>query len=146
MEAINATPRQKYRTILTPVHNTGGFHVTSSPLCWWTKTKDLSLAPFVCPPEVVHFSIVIGVSRCWLKTSYCVKALLKLPGRKLYYSTFVFVFLADKNEKESHLIFVPLKAQSINSFILRCVRNMSIVSHRTVFLWVYNFVLFYGPI
>ena len=25
----------------------GGFQVTSSPPCWLTKTKDLSLAPFV---------------------------------------------------------------------------------------------------
>ena len=47
-----------------------GFHVTSSPSCWWTKTKDLSLASFVRPPEVGRFSIVIGVSRDWLKTSY----------------------------------------------------------------------------
>ena len=44
--------------------------MTSSPPCWWTKTKDLSLASFVRPPEVVRFSIVIGVSRDWLKTSY----------------------------------------------------------------------------
>ena len=50
--------------------NIDGFHVTSSPPCWWTKTKDLSLASFVRPPEVVRFSIVIGVSRDWLKTSY----------------------------------------------------------------------------
>ena len=48
----------------------GGFHVTSLPPCWWTKTKDLSLASFVRPPEVVHFPIVIGVPRGWLKTSY----------------------------------------------------------------------------
>lgn len=47
----------------------GGFQVTSSPPCWWTKKK-LSLASFVCPPEVVNFSFVIGVSRSWLKTSY----------------------------------------------------------------------------
>ena len=45
--------------------------MTSSPPCWWTKTKDLSLASFVRPPKVVHFSNVIGVSRGWLKTSYC---------------------------------------------------------------------------
>ena len=44
--------------------------MTSSPP-WWTKTKDPSLASFVRPPEVVHFSIVIGVPRGWLKTSYC---------------------------------------------------------------------------
>ena len=42
--------------------------MTSLPPCWWTKTKDLSLASFVRPPEVVRFSIVIGVSRGWLKT------------------------------------------------------------------------------
>ena len=48
----------------------GGFRVTSSQPCRWTKTKDLSSASFVRPPEVVHFSIVIGVSRGWLKTSY----------------------------------------------------------------------------
>ena len=48
----------------------GGFHVTSSSPCWWTKTKDFSLISFVCPPEVVHFPIVIGVPRGWLKTSY----------------------------------------------------------------------------
>ena len=39
----------------------GGFHVTLLPPCWWTKTKDLALASFVRPPEVVHFSVVIGV-------------------------------------------------------------------------------------
>ena len=43
--------------------------MTSSPPCWWTKTKDLSLPSFVRPPEVVHFSIVIGVPRGWLKKS-----------------------------------------------------------------------------
>ena len=47
-----------------------GFHVTSSLPCWWTKTKDFSLASFVRPQEVVRFSIVIGVSRDWLKMSY----------------------------------------------------------------------------
>ena len=31
----------------------GGFHVTSSPPCWWMKTKDLSLSPFVRPPAFV---------------------------------------------------------------------------------------------
>ena len=33
------------------IHNIGGFHVTSLPPCWWTKTKDLSLASLVRPPE-----------------------------------------------------------------------------------------------
>ena len=32
----------------------GGFHATSSPPCCWTKTKDLSLGPFVHPPAIVH--------------------------------------------------------------------------------------------
>ena len=52
------------------------FYVTSSPPCWWTKTKDLSLASFVSPPdlEVVNFSIVIGASRVWLKTSHRTQA------------------------------------------------------------------------
>ena len=44
--------------------------MTSLPPCWWTKTKDHSSASFVRPPEVVHFFIVIGVSRGWLKTFY----------------------------------------------------------------------------
>ena len=48
----------------------GGFHVTSSPPCWWTKTLDLSLASFVRPPAFVRFTIVICVSRDWLKTTY----------------------------------------------------------------------------
>ena len=47
-----------------------GFHVTSSPPCWRTKTKDLSLAPFARPPEIVHCIIVIGVSSDWLQTMY----------------------------------------------------------------------------
>ena len=46
-----------------------GFQVTSSPPCWWTKTKDLSLAPFVRPPAIVHCSIGICVSRDWLQTT-----------------------------------------------------------------------------
>ena len=48
----------------------GGFHVTSSLLCWWTETKDRSLARFVCPPSFVHFTIVICVSRDCMKTTY----------------------------------------------------------------------------
>ena len=60
----------------------GGFQVTSSPPCWWTKTKDLSLASFVRPPDVKHFSIVIGAFRGWLRTSYNFKFLFTkfLPG------------------------------------------------------------------
>ena len=50
----------------------GGFDVTSSPPCWWTKTKDLSLAPFVCPPAIVHCSIVICVSRDRLQTTFTI--------------------------------------------------------------------------
>ena len=48
----------------------GGFHVTSSPPCQWTVTKDRSLARFVCPPAFVHFTIVICVSRDGMKTTY----------------------------------------------------------------------------
>ena len=47
-----------------------GFHVTSTSPCWWTKTKDPSLAPFVCAPAIVHYSIVICVSRHWLQATY----------------------------------------------------------------------------
>ena len=47
-----------------------GFHVTSTSPCWWTKTKDSSLAPFVCAPAIVHYSIVICVSRDWLQATY----------------------------------------------------------------------------
>ena len=46
------------------------YHMTSSPPCWWTKTKDLSLAPFVRPPEIVHCCIVIRIYRAWLQTTY----------------------------------------------------------------------------
>ena len=46
----------------------GGFHVTSSPPCWWTKAKDLSLAPFVRSPAIVNCIIVISVSGDWLQT------------------------------------------------------------------------------
>ena len=53
------------------------------------ETKDLSLASFVCPPEVVHFSIVIGVSSDWLKTSYCPALLL---GLKLNVIMFISTF------------------------------------------------------
>ena len=35
--------------------------MTSSPPRWWAKTKDLSLASFVRPPEVIHFSILLLV-------------------------------------------------------------------------------------
>ena len=31
--------------------------MTSSPLCWWTKTKDRSLDPFVHPPAVALYVI-----------------------------------------------------------------------------------------
>ena len=61
----------------------GGFHMTSSPPCWWMKTKDLSVASFGRPLEVVHFSIVIGVSGDWLKTSYCQLLFFVLGGAQI---------------------------------------------------------------
>ena len=61
--------------------------MTSSPPCRWTKTKDLSFASFVRPPEVVHFSIVIGVSRGWLKTSY---SLFQLMSEHFQWVVFTF--------------------------------------------------------
>ena len=48
----------------------GGFRVTSSRPCWWTRTIDFSLAPFVRPPAFVHFTIVICISRDWLPPTY----------------------------------------------------------------------------
>ena len=39
------------------------FNVVSERPCWWTKTIDCSLAAFVHPPAIVHFSIVICVLR-----------------------------------------------------------------------------------
>ena len=42
--------------------------MTSSLPCWWMKTKDLLLASFARPPEVLHSSIVIGVSEIATKT------------------------------------------------------------------------------
>ena len=49
---------------------TGGFHVTSSRPCWWTRTIIIafSLAPSVRPPAFVHFTFY--VSRDWLQTTY----------------------------------------------------------------------------
>ena len=40
------------------LHIIGGFHVASSPPCWWTKTTDLSLALFVRPPAFCSLSSV----------------------------------------------------------------------------------------
>ena len=42
-----------FSEIVEPVLGIGGFHVTSFPPRWWTKTKDLSLVSFVRSPEVV---------------------------------------------------------------------------------------------
>ena len=58
----------------------GGFHVTSSSSssCWWTKTKDLSLAPFVRPPAIVHCSIVINL------------CLQRLVANHLYLTQYLF--------------------------------------------------------
>ena len=53
--------------------------MTSSPPCWWTKTKDLSLASFVRPPEVVLFSILLLVS-------------LRLVENLLYFITYGLIF------------------------------------------------------
>ena len=44
--------------------------MTSSLSCWWTKTKEPSLAPFVHPPAIVHYNIIICVSRDWLQNIY----------------------------------------------------------------------------
>ena len=73
--SVTAKRREELLTFLFVIPM-GGFHVTSSPPCWWTKTIDLSLAPFVRPPAFVHFTIVICVSRDWLKTTYTIYVFL----------------------------------------------------------------------
>ena len=72
--------------VTTHVHGVpiGGFHVTSSRPCWWTRTIDFSLAPFVRPPAFVHFTIVICISRDWLQlsqglTHFC-RSLFRING------------------------------------------------------------------
>ena len=67
--------------------------MTSSPPSWWTKIKDFSLASFVRPPEVVHFSIVIGVPRGWLKTSYIKNTIILFvcPSKILHKPCFEFL-------------------------------------------------------
>ena len=39
-----------------------GCHVTSSPRCWWTKRKVLSLAPFVRPPATLYIATLLFLS------------------------------------------------------------------------------------
>ena len=48
----------------------GGFHVTSSPPCLWTKTKDLLSAVLFSFPNIVRCIIVICVSRDCLQTTH----------------------------------------------------------------------------
>ena len=48
------------------ISNISGFHVLSSPPCWWMKPKDLSLA---CS-QTSNRTIVIGISRDWLQITY----------------------------------------------------------------------------
>ena len=59
-----------------------GFHVTSSPSCWWTKTKDLSLASFfvhqksyislliLVSLEVGELVVQLFLALCFLKPGY----------------------------------------------------------------------------
>ena len=44
------------------------FFITSSRPCWWTRTKDLSFAPFFLPPALVLHIIVIFVSKKYIIT------------------------------------------------------------------------------
>ena len=50
----------------------GGFHVTSSPSCWWTVNKRSLINSLFCPPAFVHFTIVIFVFPDFMKTTYSV--------------------------------------------------------------------------
>ena len=94
--------------LLNLSHVIDGFHVTSSPPCWWTKTKDLSLASSVLPPGVVRFSIVIGVSRDWLKTSYRVSFGLILSPHAAH----VAINLYKTNFNKVHLILITIVGKS----------------------------------
>ena len=58
---ILAVITEREGSLIAPVESIGGFHVTSLPPCWWTKTKDFLLAPFVRPPAIVRWSIVVCV-------------------------------------------------------------------------------------
>ena len=48
----------------------GGFHVTSSPACWWTVNKRSLISSFCLSKSIVYFTIVICVSRDCMKTTY----------------------------------------------------------------------------
>ena len=72
------------------------------------ENKDLSLASFVRPPEVVYFSIVIGVPRGWLKTSYR-KRSLRVK------SVFCLVAVISKTKITG---FVPVIATRMSVFCL----------------------------
>ena len=62
--------KQREKLVFKMLNNYKDFNKWSSPPCWWTKTKDLSLAPFVRPPAIVDYIIVISVSGDWLQTIY----------------------------------------------------------------------------
>ena len=64
-----------------------GFHVTSLSPCWWTKTKDLSLASFVRPPATTQYitsllsvSLEIGYKPPIKRTRCFREAYTGLPG------------------------------------------------------------------
>ena len=62
----------------------GGFHVTSSRPCWWTRTIAFSLATFVRPPAFVHFTIVICFSREFTLVCFISKITYKTYQCKFY--------------------------------------------------------------
>ena len=81
--------------------------MTSSLLCWWTKTKDLSLAPFVRPPAIGHCIIVICVSRDKLQTRY----LLWIVGGfyVMFQKKSSSVLSGFKNTRRSRVLLDPIK-------------------------------------
>ena len=77
----------------------GGFHVTSSPPCSGGRRHRSLIIPFVRPPAFVRFTIVICVSRDWLKTTYscsvCLTTLFETALLAWFGSPFLIVKMRD---------------------------------------------------
>ena len=60
LEALSI--KKSFFWLLLKNHNIDGFHVTSSPPCWCTKTKDVSLASFLFVHQKSYISLLSLVS------------------------------------------------------------------------------------
>ena len=52
----------------TQMNHSCGFHLTSTPLCLWTETKDL-VSCYCSSTSVIHYNIVSLVPTDWLQTT-----------------------------------------------------------------------------